>query len=66
MRNAICAATQTSKVPTRVALLYVSLFCDLALTNRNSSVEFLTVNILHNLRRIINSSFGGFPSRRKS
>ena len=27
MRNAICVATQTSKVPTRVALLYISLFC---------------------------------------
>ena len=29
MRNAICAETQTSKVPTRVALLYISLFCEL-------------------------------------
>ena len=28
MRNAICVATQTSKLPTRVALLYISLFCD--------------------------------------
>ena len=27
MRDAICVATQTSKVPTRVALLYISLFC---------------------------------------
>ena len=27
MRNAICVATQTSKLPTRVALLYISLFC---------------------------------------
>ena len=27
MRNAICAATQTSNVPTRVALLYISLLC---------------------------------------
>ena len=27
MRNAICARTQTSKVPTRVGLLFFSLFC---------------------------------------
>ena len=27
MRNAISTKTQTSKVPTRVALLYFSLFC---------------------------------------
>ena len=29
MRNAICAKTQTSKVPKRVGLLYISLFCAL-------------------------------------
>ena len=34
MRNAICVATQTSKVPTRVALLYISLFCASTLNSK--------------------------------
>ena len=57
MRNAICAATQTSKFPTRVALLYISLFCGQVSNYFNLSLfRNFSFNVRHTLILLIMSS----------